>query len=325
MVNVKKRTLGQTSLKLSPLGLGCWQFSNGKGLVGGYWTAMDESVIKEIVQTSLDGGINWFDTAEVYGKGQSEKNLAHTLDQLAISPEDARIATKWWPLFRSASSITNTIEERMESLNQRPIDLYQVHQPFSISSVKKEMDNMVKLVEKKAIAHIGVSNFNAKAMTQAHTRLQEYGLHLASNQVKYSLLDRRIEKNGVVDAAKKLGISLIAYSPLEQGILSGKFHKNPSLIQQASGVRKYLGKFQEKGLAKSYPLIEKLEELAEKYEASASQVALNWLIHYHGDTIFAIPGASKSQHAKENIGAMTFKLTREELEEVSRISWEIVG
>ena len=323
MGKINKRAIGQTDLKLSPLGLGCWQFSNGTGIVGRYWATMEDSTVKKIIQTSLDGGINWFDTAEVYGRGQSEETLAAMLDELNISPEDAHIATKWWPLFRSASSITNTIGTRQEKLNHRPIDLYQVHQPHSFSSVDKEMDQMVKLVEEKKINYVGVSNFSEDAMRKAHGRLQEYGLNLTSNQVRYSLLDRRIEKNGVLNAAKELGISLIAYSPLEQGILSGKFHNDPSLVQK-SGMRKYLGRFKPNGLAKSYPLILKLEELAKKYEVSASQIALNWVITYHGETIFAIPGASKPHHAEENIGAMNFELSREELEELSRISWEIV-
>jgi aryl-alcohol dehydrogenase-like predicted oxidoreductase len=172
---------------------------------------------------------------------------------------------------------------------------------------------------------VGVSNFNAAAMVNSHRILTENGLTLASNQVKYSLLDRRIEENGTLDRAKDLGISIIAYSPLEQGLLTGKFHDNPALIRDAKGPRRLQRKFKEAGLAESKPLISLLDAIGEKYNVSASQVALNWTIQYHGDTVFAIPGATKVHHAQDNVGALTFKLDASELEEISRTSWKVIG
>ena len=100
-----KRPLGQTDLLLSPLGLGTWQFSKGTGIVGKFWGSLDDQLTEDIIKTSLDGGINWFDTAEVYGGGESEKILAKALNNIGATPEEARIATKWWPMFRTATSI----------------------------------------------------------------------------------------------------------------------------------------------------------------------------------------------------------------------------
>ncbi|GAB1533263.1 aldo/keto reductase [Brevibacillus formosus] len=319
------RKLGGSDLMLSPLGLGCWQFSNRQGIVGKFWPVIGPDDVLKIVQTSLHGGINWFDTAEVYGKGQSEQMLAKALKDAGTLADSAHIATKWWPVFRTAKSIGNTIDERIRLLDNRTIHLHQVHQPYSLSSVASEMNEMAKLVKQGKIQNVGVSNFSAKNMREADRVLREHGLRLISNQVKYSLLDRRIEQNGILDTAKELGIAIIAYSPLEQGILSGKFHKNPALVQSITGPRKWTSPFRSTGLKKSQPLITVLEELARKYDASATQIALNWLIHAHGETVFAIPGASKVHHAEENVKAMRFSLTSSELQEIDKVSKQVLS
>ncbi|OBZ11279.1 MULTISPECIES: aldo/keto reductase [Bacillales] len=314
------RPFGHTNLQLSPLGLGCWQFSNGKGLVGKFWPVLQGSIINDIVKTSYEGGMNWFDTAEIYGNGQSEQLLARALRETIPANDPVFIATKWWPFMRTASSIGSTIDERIKLLEGRTINLYQVHQPFSLSSVSSEMKQMAKLAAAGKIEHVGVSNFSAKQMREADRVLREHGLRLASNQVKYSLLDRRIEQNGILETAQELGAAIIAYSPLEQGILSGKFHHNPELVKSISGPRKWSPAFRKEGLSRSKPLIDSLEQMAVHYDATATQVALNWLIHAHGETVFAIPGASKIHHAEQNVKAMRFKLTADEINEISEVS-----
>lgn len=206
--------------------------------------------------------------------------------------------------------IEKTIEKRKEALNPFKIDLYQIHQPSSFSSISKQMDAMAKLVKKRDIRNVGVSNFSADQMREAHQQLSKHGISLASNQVKYNLLDRSIENNEVLFAAKELGVSIIAYSPLEMGLLTGKFHKDPSLLDSRPKQRRDMLK---KQLEDSREIIELLEFLGEKYEASASQIALNWLIHASGTNVFAISGASKISHVHESAGAMNFKLSPEEI------------
>lgn len=321
---VNLRPLGQSDLSVSALGLGCWQFSRGSGIVGRYWSNLTDTDILEIVKISLEGGMNWVDTAEIYGGGKSEEALAHVLAQLRKegSPHAAPlIATKWWPLLRTAGSIPATIDQRIACLGGRGIDLYQIHQPFSLSSIASEMKAMAGLVEAGKIRYVGVSNYSAKQMVEAHRLLKTYGLPLVSNQVKYNLLHRNIDQNGTLAAAKELGISIIAYSPLQQGILTGRFHNDPSQIAAVSRIRRMQSGLDGASLARSKPLIDSLAKLAEKYKATPGQVALNWLIHYHGDTVVAIPGASKARHARENIGAMTFRLNPEELELLNEASW----
>jgi aryl-alcohol dehydrogenase-like predicted oxidoreductase len=313
------RSLGKSDIKITPIGQGCWQFSKRGNSAGKFWPLLEDDLIRDIIQISLEGGINWFDTAEVYGQGASEKILAKSLVALGKKPGDVLIATKWWPMFRTAENIIKTIDVRLACLNPFPIDLYQVHQPYGFSSEVKEMEAMAKLVQSKKIKHIGVSNFSASKMRRAWETLQKSGINLLSNQVQYSLLKRKIETNGVMETAKELGITIIAYSPLAQGLVTGKFHDNPELLKNI-GFRKYSSMFKPKGLEKSRPVIELVKKLAMKYEATPSQVALNWLIHFHGDTVVAIPGATKARHAEENTGAMKFRLSSDDMQLLDEVS-----
>lgn len=316
------RALGQSDLMVSPIGLGCWQFSKGQGIIGKFWPELPDEVIKAIVRICLEGGINWFDTAEAYGWGASEKALAHALEHAGVSPQKTIIATKWWPLFRTASSITKTINDRLTSLHVARIDLHQIHQPFSFSSLRAQIREMAHLVNIGKARYVGVSNFSAKKMRKAHELLQQHGLKLISNQVEYSLLNRKVESKGIIETAKELGVSIIAYSPLAQGGLTGKFHDDPDLISQRPGFRKFSRRFSQRGLRKSFPLIEVLRDLAKKYQVSPAQIALNWLVTFHGDTVVAIPGATKIPHVQGNIDAMRFRLTPSELEHVDFVSSE---
>ena len=313
------RRLGNSEIKITPIGLGCWQFSKSGNLAGKFWPSLEDELIREIIRISLERGINWFDTAELYGQGASEKILAKSLTALGKKPGDVFIATKWWPMFRTASNIIKTIDKRLACLNPFPIDLYQIHQPYGFSSEIKEMEAMAKLVQSKKIKYVGVSNFSASKMRSAWETLQKSGINLLSNQVQYSLLKRKIETNGVLDTAKELGITIIAYSPLAQGLVTGKFHDNPELLKNI-GFRKYSSMFKPKGLEKSKPVTDLVKKLAIKYESTPSQVALNWFIHFHVDTVVAIPGATKSSHAEENTGAMKFRLSSDDMRLLDEVS-----
>ena len=281
------------------------------------WAGISAETTNSIIKTALDGGISWFDTAEIYGNGRSEKGLSCALKAAGKNNGDVVIATKWWPLMRRASSIRNTIDERLSCLEPFAIDLYQVHNPYSFASIGAQMNAMADLVEAGKIRSIGVSNFSAKMMRKAHAVLARRGIPLVSNQVKYNLLARDIEDNGVLDAAKELGITIICYSPLEMGLLSGKFHKDPNLLSsRPRGRRNALGK----KIEASRPLIDVLSKIAESKSATVSQVALSWLVNFSGDIVVAIPGASKPKHAEESAGAMKVALTPEEMERIDHVS-----
>jgi len=317
------RNLGSTNIKISPIGLGCWQFSSGTGLIGRFWKNLDDTTVREIVNISIKCGVTWFDTAEVYGWGASEEKLTSTLNELANNSLIPVIATKWWPVLRSAKDITKTIKRRLSHLNGYPIDLYQIHNPLSRSNLSNQLARMMELKSEGKIRSIGVSNFSKKRMLRSNKILLDKGDCLASNQVRYSLLDRRIEFNGLLESAKENNITIIAYSPLEQGILTGKFHKDPDLIKSRTGPRKFMRAFTKKGLVKSLPLIQLLEKIADKYSATASQIALNWTINFHGKTIVAIPGTTKPRQAEANAKAMNIKMTQSEFDEIDNISMRI--
>ena len=317
---VQTRQLGRTKIQISPIGLGCWQFSQRENLSGMFWPTVSQEETTEIVKESLDGGINWLDTAEVYGWGRSEAVLARALLDCGREPGDVRVATKWWPSFRGSSSITESIDDRLAHLGGFPIDLYQVHHPFAFATTAGQMASMAALVRQGKIGAVGVSNFGVRKMIRASAALQAHGLCLASNQVKYSMLDRRIEKNGVLDAARRLGVTIIAFSPLEQGLLSGKFHDDPDLIRGRQGFRRFLPAFRRDRILESRPLIDALREIGARYQASAAQVALSWLVTFHGDAVVAIPGATRVRHARDNVGALRFTLEREELDRLDELS-----
>jgi aryl-alcohol dehydrogenase-like predicted oxidoreductase len=316
---ISARKLGQSDLNVSPIGLGCWQFSQRRGW-NKYWPVVPEAEIEGIVAASLDGGVNWFDTAEAYGGGESEKQLSRVLQKAGRRPGDVLIATKWTPFLRTAANIPRTIAARLDCLAPYPIDLYQVHMPISFSSTRKEMEAMAALVASGKIRYVGVSNFEAARMREAHRVLAEKGRPLVSNQVSYSLLNREIEQNGVLETARELGISIIAYSPLAQGVLSGRFHEDPDRLRALKGSRKYRGYYRKGALRRSRPIIEALREIGARHGASPAQVALNWLFSFHGDCVVVIPGASKTTQAASNAGAMLFVLTRDESDQLDRVS-----
>lgn len=310
------RPLVNSEIGVTPIGLGCWQFSGG-GPAMLFWQFLSQSEVNDIVKTAIEGDINWFDTAEMYGGGRSEKSLAKALLNADKTNGDAVIATKWNPILRGARSIISTFSHRQQCLLPFEVDLYQIHHPVAIATVKSQMNAMADLINQGKIKAVGVSNFSAGLMRRSHEALSERGLSLASNQVKYNLLDRQIERNGILDTAKELNIMLIAYSPLAQGLLTGKFHKNPELINKLPFIRRIqLGRM----INKTAPLVMILEEIAQSYNCSVSEVALSWVINYHGDSIIAIPGATKSEHVLQNIGAMKLKLSMAEMVKIDEAS-----
>ena len=314
---VIKRTLGRTNIEITPIGLGMMEFAGGGGLMGFAFPVIDQEEKNATVKAGLNGGVNWFDTAELYGGGVSERSLATALKAAEKRDEEVVIATKWWPLFRTARNIPKTIHARLKFLDGYSIDLHQVHQPFSFSSPEAEMDAMAELVKAGKIRSVGVSNFNAEQMRRAHRQLEKHGLPLASNQVRYSLLDRSIERNGILQTAKELGVTIIAYTPLESGLLTGKYHKNPELLDKKAF---YWRSMLRRGLEKSRGLVHVLEEIGTRYNATAAQVALNWVIYARGDTVVTIPGVTKVSQAQESAGAMRFQLTGDEIARLDEVS-----
>jgi aryl-alcohol dehydrogenase-like predicted oxidoreductase len=319
------RRLGRTDITVSAIGLGCWQFSQGRGFLGAFWPVLPQETVNRIVAVSLAGGITWFDTAESYGDGRSESALAAALTAAGKRNGDVVVASKWRPFFRTAESIRNTIGTRLDRLAPFAIDLHQIHHPLAFASIAAQMHAMADLVEAGRIRSVGVSNFPAAAMRTAHRVLASRGIPLAANQVRYSLAYRHIERNGVLEAARELGVTIIAYSPLGQGILTGKFHRDPALIRSRPGPRRWMNTFRHGGLGRSRPLVEAIQEIARAHGATPAQVALSWLVHASGDLVVAIPGATSVEQAEENAGTMGLHLTDTEIARLEEFSRPFLG
>jgi aryl-alcohol dehydrogenase-like predicted oxidoreductase len=246
----------------------------------------------------------------MYGGGVSEKSLADGLKAAGKNDQEVLITTKWRPFLRTANNIPISVEDRLRFLGGYSISNFMIHQPMSFSSPETEMNAMADLVETGKIRSVGVSNFNADRMRRAHAALEKRGLPLVVNQVYYSLLHRDIETNGVLKTAKELGITIIAYTPLERGLLTGKYHKNPEALEKKSWIWRTSLK---RRIERTRPLIAIMEEVALQHNATIGQVALNWLINFAGDTVVTIPGATKVYQAEESAGAMKFVLSTNEL------------
>jgi len=297
---IEKRRLGKTDLLVTPIGQGCWQFA-GRGMSTTVWKSPPQAEIDKIIKASLDGGINWFDTAESYGRGVSERALATALCKADMANNDVIIATKWFPFFRTARNIPYTIDERIECLSPCKIDLYQIHLPYAFSSVEAQMDAMATLVEAGKIRYIGMSNFSADKLSRAHAALAKHGLPLASNQVRFNLVRRNLEKNGVLATAKELNISLIAYSPLAQGLLTNRYLQG---IPSDSRIRKDGRFLKEVDVSpKKLKIIHQLNQLAKERHQTLAQMAVAWTLRKSAVTSSLI-GSSKVSQIEDICGAL---------------------
>jgi len=314
---MQRRSLGKTEIEVTPIGLGVMQFAGGRGIFRMMFNDLSQGTMSAIVKAALDGGINWFDTAELYGRGRSERGLANGLKAAGVKGDEVVVATKWSPMLRTAGNIPKTIGQRMKYLGGYAIDLFMVHQPWGFSSPEAEMNAMADLVQAGKIRSVGVSNFNAEQMRRAHDALEKRGIPLAVNQMQYSLLHRNIETDGVLDVAKELGITIVAWSPLARGILSGRFHKDPERLKNTPFGRRMMMR---RELERTQPLIAVLENISANYDATPAQVALNWLIYFQGDRVVAIPGASKVEQAEQSAAAMNFRLSEEDMDRLDEVS-----
>jgi aryl-alcohol dehydrogenase-like predicted oxidoreductase len=317
MIQVDQRQLGATAISVPPLGVGVWSWGD-KGFWG-YGQDYTRSDITQAYKACLDAGLNFFDTAEMYGRGESERILGECMQ------EDGRpviIASKFAPLPKrfSARSLLKALDASLERLNVKTIDLYQIHWPYSLLSIDALMDALAEAVHSGKVRTVGVSNYSANLMLRAHARLARYDIPLASNQVHYNLLHRKPEKNGVLDVCHELNMALIAYSPLEQGLLTGKYRVVAGqAVIPATGPRRFTPAFRTKQRLKIEPLLKTMEAIARAHSKTIGQVALNWLLS-KDENIIPIPGAKNVRQASENAGAIGWRLNSEEFEQIDLAS-----
>lgn len=180
----------------------------------------------------------------------------------------------------------------------------------------KILKTLAAAYKRGQIQAIGVSNYNARQLRQAHALLAEQGVPLAVNQVQYSLLERRIETNGSLAAARELGVTILAYCPLAQGLLTGKYR--PDADSRPTGARKINPQFRSQALEKLQPLLDQLAALGDRYDRTIPQVALNWLIAQ--GNVIPIPGAKSPAQAQDNAGALGWQLSPEDVASLAQLS-----
>jgi aryl-alcohol dehydrogenase-like predicted oxidoreductase len=289
-------------------GLGAWQW--GDRLIWQYGQAYKDEDCRAAFEVSLEAGIRFVDTAEVYGNGRSERMLGQFLKE---TEQPVLVATKFFPFpWRlTKKSLKKALEHSLERIGVETVDLYQIHQPFSLISIENLMEAMAEAVKSGLTRTVGVSNYNQTQMLRAYSALARKDVPLASNQVSYSLLNRAIEKNGLLARCKELGVRLIAYSPIEKGLLTGKYSpENPP-----PGIR---GQRYGSLLPKIGPLLKLMTEFGQEHGGkSKAQVALNWCICKGA---LPIPGAKNARQAEENAGALGWKLTEEEVAKLDEVS-----
>ena len=281
------RRLGASGLKVSALGMG----TNRWGAAG-----VPEPDLKATMGASLDAGVSFFDTAEVYTAGRSERLLGR------CSREDGRpmvLASKFapYPTRLIGAQFDRALNATLKRMGRDFLDLYYLHFPHSPVRIESWMDRMAKAVAAGKARAVGVSNCNVSQMRRAHDALGRHGIALAANQVHYSLLHRTPEHNGVLATCRDLDVALVAYRPLQSGRLLGGSGRNDKETAVAAV----------------------LAGIADERGTSASQVALNWLL-CQDELVIPIPGATKTSHATENAGALNWRLDEKNLEMLDQVS-----
>jgi len=316
---VQTARLGAQGPTVSALGIGTWAW--GDTLFWNYGKQYGAADVRAAFDAALAAGITFFDTAEVYGLGTSESLLGEFCQQ---APTAVDIATKYGPApwrWRS-EDVRAAIASSLERLRLTRVTLYQVHWPFTfLMSQETLLEALADAVESGQIAAVGVSNYSADQFREAHAILARRGVHLAVNQVQYSLLHRRIERNGVLAAARELGATILAYSPLAQGLLSGKY--DPAQPQPPDGARRWDSRFSPRGLQRIAPLLQLLRQLGDRHGKTPAQVALNWLVCQ--DEVIPIPGAKTAAQATQNAGALGWSLEAAELAQLEQASRPWLG
>ena len=286
-----------TATKISKIGLGTWQFGSREW---GYGEPYATQEARSIVRRALDLGVTLFDTAELYGFGRSERILGEALGD---SRESVFLATKILPVMPVAPVVEQRGVASANRLAVRRIDLYQVHQPNPVVRDGTIMRGMRALQQIGLVDEVGVSNYTLERWRAAERAL---GSRVLSNQVRYSLADRSPERE-LIPFAESQDRVVIAYSPLAQGLLSGRYDRS---TRPSNRVRAFSPAFLPDNLDRARGLIAALREVADAHAATPAQIALAWAIH--SPSVTAIPGASSVEQLEHNVAAADIKLTDDE-------------
>jgi len=296
--------LGKSGLRVSAVGIGAWSWGDRSG----YWgqdaaAGYGKGDALDCYNACLELGLNFVDTAEVYGFGLSEEYLG---EFMASSPQRPVVATKFppTPFYLTEESLVKACRGSLGRLGMDSMGLYMQHWPgFLVNGFSNDayVRGLIRVRKEGLAQAVGVSNFNERRLREAHARMAGEGVALASNQVQYSLIYRAPETNGVLDACRELGVTLVAYSPLAQGLLTGKYTGEGAPAPRGPRQATFVGKG-----AQAAPLVELLREIGDgRGGKTPAQVALNWCLC---KGVLPIPGAKNRRQVVEAAGALGWRL-----------------
>ncbi|MBN2910055.1 aldo/keto reductase [Polycladomyces sp. WAk] len=309
---MEKRRLGNSELYPSVIGFGGW----AAGKSG--WGIVEEREIVEAIQTAYDHGVNFFDTAPFYGYGESERVLGKTLKPMR---DKVIIATKFGIIWNnqgdfvidvSRKNILREIDVSLKNLDTDYIDLYQVHWPDHKTPIQETMETLNELVQSGKIRYIGVSNFSVEQMEEA----RKYA-NVVSLQSPYNLLQRGVEK-AEYSYTERVGMGFIPYSPLAQGLLTGKFNKGTKIAENDVR-RRFNPLFKEGEFEANLEKVEKIRTVADRYNKPLAQVAVNWLLAKPA-VATVITGAKNKEQVIQNAAAAEWKLESEDVIALDRMT-----
>jgi len=307
------RKLGNSDLEITPLGVGAWAMG-GTGWAFS-WGDQDDSDSAGAIRAALDAGINWIDTAAVYGLGHSEEVVGAAVHGMSNKPFIFTKCERNWGTDRKiypslkAESIRQECENSLRRLKVDVIDLYQIHWPEPDADIEEGWTEMARLKEVGKVRWIGVSNFNVEQMKRAIKIAP-----ITSLQPPYSMLVRRIEPE-ILPFVKQNNIAVICYSPMRAGLLTGKMTRERAMNLPADDWRSRDKDFQEPNLSRNLGLVELLREIGSRYGHTPGEVALAWTLHNPAIT-GAIVGLRKPEQIQGTIGAQTFRLSDNEVSEI---------
>lgn len=310
-------TLAGSDVQIHPLGVGTWAWGDKATWgMGGYDSDLSEATIREAWDASIDAGVTFFDTAEVYGDGESERIIGKMLAEDATRDRGpVVIATKFFPApwkLNVKSALLHSLRASVERLGVPAVDLYQIHGPISLRSQGALADALAAGHEAGLLKAVGVSNYSIKETRSMDAALRSRGLRLATNQIEFSLLRRAPETSGLLAACRDLGVVPLAYSPIGQGRLTGKY----SAANPPPGRRS----FSAHPMEQVDQVVAELRRVGERHDGrTPSQVALNWLI---AKGAVPIPGAKNKAQAEQNAGALGWALDDDDLAALDRAALE---
>jgi aryl-alcohol dehydrogenase-like predicted oxidoreductase len=304
--------LAGTDVAIPPLGVGTWAWGDkGTWGMGGYDQSLTESTIRQAWEASIAAGVVLFDTAEVYGGGESERIIGRLLAADPAVRNRVVIATKFMPSpwkVNVRAALLSAARASRERLGIDAIDLYQIHGPISLRSHDALAEALATAHAEGIVRAVGVSNYSAKETRSIDAALRTRGLRLASNQIELSLLRAMPLRVGVIGTCRELGVVPLAYSPIGQGRLTGKYSTaNPPPRGRT---------FSAHPMAEVDAIVALLRRIGEDHGGrTPSQVALAWLI---AQGAVPIPGAKNAEQATQNAGALGWHLSAEELNDLSQ-------